>query len=379
MAKLDFVIGGTSHNEISKIYANSRHRIEMIISVDIRDSDDNNLNISNDELKEKLYFCDSVTGERISAPWSMHNDSNEYTPVTNTDTMTLSGSIRYIHKYISCAEFSASEHTQNFSVGINIPGIGEFDTSQNGTRTRNCTQGESGSVFKSPKSLEIKALHPIDYSVNGNVNIDIGEFVTISSNFEWVSKWSYYGPFKTHHNGKCKRRIVYIRPNPNKTGNDKFKNYELHYDRVYNFELNTTTETFAFDHGDRIGFDLLGNSYSKPCAVIGWEGDDTYEMNMWFERKSSIGIDGDFYTEDNSYTYRFIADVKENHQNDNEDGAISFLLYKFSFPENHIYNYRWKNIARDVTVDVTDFYGNQGRFRIVFPDGKGKFNEIGLL
>lgn len=48
---------------------------------------------------------------------------------------------------------SASESNRNIdiSVGIHIPGVGEFNTSQNGTSTKNGPRGKSGSVFISPK------------------------------------------------------------------------------------------------------------------------------------------------------------------------------------------------------------------------------------
>lgn len=376
--KLDFVITGTAHNETAKIYANSRHRVESIISVDILDIDGNKFNISNDELKEKLYFCDPITGERINSPWIIYNNPNEYTVVSNTQSIASSNSIRYIHKYISCLEFGTNEHTQQFSVGISVPGIGEFDTSQNGTKTKNCAQGDSGSVFKSPKSMELKGLRPIDYSVHGNLNIDCGEFVTISSSGEWTSKLLLAGPFWTHYNNKHKRRIVYIRPNRNTTGNDKFKKYQIRYNPVNNSELNTETETFSFRGMDVMGVNL---SYSdrKPIAVIGWERGEIYELNMWFECKGTTGISGDLYTYDGSYTYRLLPNINENHGNDNDDGVVSFVLYKIVFDDNNIRNYKWRNVAHDVSVSVTDLYGNEGRFRLAFPDASGKFNEPGIV
>ncbi|MCW2482560.1 hypothetical protein, partial [Candidatus Symbiopectobacterium sp. NZEC135] len=73
--------------------------------------------------------------------------------------------------YLSCGKAIPSTL---ISLGIDIPGVGKFDTSEHGTTTLNGPGGGSGSVFKNPQNITISSLEPIDYGVSSNIVISDG-------------------------------------------------------------------------------------------------------------------------------------------------------------------------------------------------------------
>lgn len=380
LAKLDFVIHGTPDNQTTKIYANARNMVEAIVTVELLDSNGKKLNVTDAELKKELYFCHFETGEKLDSSWLILDDPNEYLIGTSkhTEERSDTGTIRYVSKYIACSKHELAEITEKISVGINIPGVGKFDTSRNGTSTK----GKSGGVFKSPKSFEITASRPIDYGIHANIQIECGEFETIESGLKWVSRLTTEGPLKEHWDGQCKRRIVYIRPNKNVTGQDKFKTHEIVYDPIKNADAtNGTIWWWWGTDKTEPGFSLIKNGYASPGAVIGrGVNRDDYQLNLWFSRKNHVGIDGKFYVVDSNYYYRFNDNghvIEKNHFGEDENGAATLVLYKLVLPVYNTYQWKWHDVIKNITVKVTDFYGNEGSFQLLFND-TDKFDEPSL-
>lgn len=105
---------------------------------------------------------------------------------------------------------------------------------------------------------------------------------------------------------------------------------------------------------------------------------------MWYSRKNRIVLNGKVYVEDcgsGSYYHRFNGDgnqfVDEDHNGDDEDGAATLLLYKVVIPTKDTQPMKWKNVFNAFTVKVTDYYGNDGSFQLVFNDGD-QFDQPGL-
>jgi len=193
LATLDFSYGNIAPGVIPQIYANSKNQVEILISVKVIDkaNKDKVLSLTPDDFyiredlntndlntnteKASLYLCDPTTGERISLPWKLSKIKikGDYVKAVNHDghsrTKRDNAATTYIHTYLSSTE---RKITKNFSIGIKIPGVGEFNTSKNGTNTPNVPKGEKGSPFKAPNSLTITTLNPIDYSFSNNISID---------------------------------------------------------------------------------------------------------------------------------------------------------------------------------------------------------------
>lgn len=381
LTDLYFDIVGGAQQCIPNCYANGRHNLEIIITVGIRNLEGNNLTITEEELKSQVFICDSITGENLNTSWTISNESNEYTVKVVTDaSMRKYDSLRYVQKFISCSKLNTPDFVQHISVGINIPGIGKFNTSRNGTSTMNCGQGESGSVFDSPKESSIRLVRAIDYGLRENIIVDCGSFVDVQ-NCDWTSRLTTEGPYKGHDNGICHRRIVRIRPNKIITGEEKFKEFKINFDPVNNGDVNK--KSIAWKYGIGVEkekcFSLLDNNYNMPFAVTGrGHYRDDYQLCLWYPLKSNIKIDGAMFVVDRSYYYRFSAGIRKDHTSDDEKGAVSLLLYKFTMPENYTYQWGWNDCIRQVTIDVTDLLGNEGKLRLIINDDD-QFDTPGIM
>lgn len=196
------------------IYANSRNQIKLVISIKIEDTHGNPLKVGPDDFKDLLYLCDRETQDKLDSPWHL-SDEND----------TAIGDVPiYVYKYLSCSTITSASVSRNFSVGVIIPNIGDFNTSDNGTNTKN---GNSGGKFHSPSYVAVTALPEIDYSQTQNIKLDIRDFEQVHSNLGWTSRFSREGPYDEHNDGKCERRLVHILPERSVTRQQKFKKYEI--------------------------------------------------------------------------------------------------------------------------------------------------------
>lgn len=360
LVKLDINVDGASPNEKQKIYANSRNQIKLVITIDIRDVDGNQLAVGPNDLKDKLYLCDYETQQKLESPWQLSDE---------IDAIVGDGAI-IVYKHISCSTINVPSKSGNFSVGVNIPHVGEFNTSHEGTKTKN---GKSGSAFREPKSLVITALPAIDYSIRQNINISSGDFELIHSNLGWTSRFSREGPYDEHNDGKCELRLVHILPEYSVTGQQEFKKYEIiEYNGVKNDEVNQFSAVWRFSNAlpAEKCFDLLANGRGcAPCAVIGHGSSSEYHVNVWFPPdEKQIHIDGHVWIQDTFYFYRFCPYATKNAATVGERGAVTLSLYKFKLPVDGLSQYGWKNVIRTVKIKVTDLYENEGTFELIFDD-----------
>lgn len=368
--KLTIAVHGTSDEKAAKIYANSRHTVEVVITVKIQDKAGNPLIVTNDLLNESLYFCHYKTGKSLDSSWLISDKPNEYTTGLG-EKSDDTDSIKYVYKYISCSDKDTVERSEDISVGITNPAIGTFNTSEEGTTI-------DGRVFRMPKSIKITVEPPYDYGIKGNIDITPGDLETIKSDFKCLYRWR-----DTEGNpqefdipdGECKRQIFYIRPTKNLTGHEKFKEIKVDYKPVYNSDVCTDKIPWSWGQDENMtfgtvdAFSLLTGKwfYDKPGAVIGkgWHETD-YQVNLWYSRKSRVRMDDKFYTADTGYYYRFNDGedvIEEDHRDDDEEGL---LLYKFIMAAKNTVQYKWRDVIRDITVKVFDFYGNEGSVQLDF-------------
>lgn len=371
LIKLHITVDGGDSDEKQKIYANSRNQIKLVITIDIEDVDGNRLDVRPNDLKDKLYLCDYETQKILESPWQLSDGK---------DTLIGADPI-FVYKYLFCSTINKPSEWGNFSVGVNIPGVGEFNTSHYGTKTQN---GKSGSTFLSPQSLAITALHEIDYSKQQNIEIAVGDFVPMNSNLGWVSRFSREGPYDEHNDGKCMRRLIHILPNNIVTGQQEFKKYEIiEYNGIKNDEVNQFSAVWGFSNETAEKcFDLFTKEREcEPCAVIGHDFPNTsdYHVNVWFPPDAKqIHIDGHVWTQDTFYFYRFCPFATEKPTTDDERGAVTLSLYKFKLPVSGSVQYGWKNVIRTVKIKVTDLYENEGTFELIFDDADN-FDKPGFV
>lgn len=363
------------------IFANGKNQVEVLVSISMQATDGKELNISIDELKNALYLCNYHTGNKLPLALEASYDEQEYNRAVTYQNVYLAGDkiklsdndiissdssqigITYISFYLSC---KALMDSYTIAVGINVPGVGAFDTTANGTETPNSPKGEKGSVFKNPKYVNVNFLVPINYSDPSNLQIETENFLQISDLF-WESWFFPFGPYTEHWDGELKKKKVYIRPKT-AISNNSFHIHNIICKPVRNEHCNKDKESW---HGVvRDCFSVLYyNTTDFPSAVIGrGTGYDNYELNLWYSEKNHIEFDGYFNISDAAYHYRCQAKVDDNHLNDPDIGAAVLHLYKITIPENNCYQLGWEDAIHKSTLSVVDIYGNSGTTEIIFDD-----------
>ncbi|QBX68330.1 NlpC/P60 family protein [Serratia quinivorans] len=154
------------------IYGNGRNQVEVMVGVKILNSDQKPLIITEQELLSSIYLCDYYTGEKVSsgnAPdWNYSNQKNEYAGALEYTSARIAvdnihfsdDGYNYLKLYLYCKKRNDGKV---IAAGINIPNVGEFNTTANGTLTPN---GSSGSPFKMPGHVTAKALEPHKYTIS---------------------------------------------------------------------------------------------------------------------------------------------------------------------------------------------------------------------
>jgi len=361
------------------IFANGENQVEILVSISMQDTNGRELNISTDKLKDALYLCDYHTGKKLPSALEFSYDEHEYNRAVSYQNVYSTGNkialpdndimssdlsqadATYVSFYLSC---KALMDNYTIAVGINVPGVGAFDTTVNGTETPNSPKNEKGSVFKNPKYVNVNFLVPIDYSDPLNLHIEAENFSQLSNLF-WESWLSPFGPYRGHWDGKLKKRNVYIRPKTS-IPNNKFHIHNINYEPVRNEHCSKDKESW---HGvERDCFSVLyPNGF--PSAVIGRGiGYNNYELNLWYSERNHITFDGHFNISDASYQYRCKVKMDEDHLNGPDIGAAILRLYKIAIPENNCYQLGWEDAIHKSTLSVVDIYGNSGTTEITFDD-----------
>lgn len=390
-----------STSSTAYIYGNGRNQVAVTVSLKIiSDNAGNKLSLTADEIYDAIYLCDYNTGEEIElptrtadvdpiipdtddpflpiyysfSPWSYTRYENEFHNAISYQAMPLSASegvltdlpavrdssVDTVTLYISCSETSDGKP---ISVGINVPGVGRFDTSKNGTTTINAPSGGAGSVFKSPSHVGVIAQQAINYSDSSNITIEYGDYVILSESQWYVSRilLTEYN----HHDGIAKRKIVRL-----KSGKGyPFLSHSLTYNPIEPKEPSTGTDSAW----SRPGMAALTTSPGLPCAVMGRQmSDEKFYAFFWFSRQNKVifseGWLSQRWTAGRYYKCFFNTDVSEEHRGDDEQGAATLLLYTFVCHEHNTDRLYWDNTYRRPEVSVTDSYGNTGTFYLTFSD-----------
>ncbi|MBE3210411.1 hypothetical protein IM288_18250 [Enterobacter cloacae complex sp. P32C] len=168
------------------IYNNGKNCIAVTLTCEILDKNNKLMELTESDLQHMVYLCKYRNGEEISPPFKYLVWGNEFEGavkvenVYSIDTQS-SGEVESVAEkkintmtfYIYC-DPKPSNASEIISAGVNITGIGKFDTSQTGTNTPNAPSGEAGSVFKAPKYVVLNSIPLIDYSLISNLSIKGG-------------------------------------------------------------------------------------------------------------------------------------------------------------------------------------------------------------
>jgi hypothetical protein len=355
-----------------KIYANGKNQLPIEITVKASNKSHEPLNISKDTWINLLSLCFAESDKKLSrkgnSGWCFTDVENDYSKEiqgrslqSNRVTKADDGTVIII-MYV----YTNDVNTKRIAVSVDTDNGKHFTTADNASGAEKMVV----SITSNPK---------INYGDKRNITMDVGSFVNISSSLPWKAwpRGSHESdkPRYTKSNGTCERRFVNFQPNMSTTGQTTFKNYKIIYNPIKNEHVNVG---HVFVGGRWIkGFTIISEDGAHPCAVIGREGNHSnYQLNLFFERQKRIYLQFADHTvvtyrdsSDDYLYFQFSPYVGEEYPND-DNGFPSLILYKLTMLEPNAAKQGWQNCIRYPKVQVTDFYGNEGTFQLVFNDSE---------
>lgn len=359
--KVEFIQNSSAKN--ATIYGNGNNQVAVVLHATVLGKDNQPLNIPQDELLEATHLINYTTGAKLNykgnvydnSPWEYSdvdkgyaNPVNYGSEVQESQENKTEGAFTIIY-YVSASQLSSG---LDVAAGINIPGVGEFNTTADGTSTKNSPGGATGSVFKSPSFVHVQALGKIDYSLSENVLLDnntnsfssfhsvVDGMLVVHNNWANVDYYNY--------EGTSSKATATITPALN---NLKFKNMNVSSDSVTS------------------GFNLA----DEGCDTVWGVGGEHYDATFIFVNRKHYGllpgntIHAKCGGEDYYYT---IGPNDERHHwtEDLIDGAITIRICNHRIPRNDSHQQGWSDSGKDIRVHVTDEFGNSGTVSITVND-----------
>lgn len=386
LATLDFVYGDIVSGVKPEIYANSRNQVEIIISVKVIDKNNKDEvlsltphdfyigeDLNNNKEKASLYLCDPSTGERISSLWKLSKEKGDYAKAVNHDGHSRAKRDRsettYIKTYLSCSENNV---TKNFSIGIHIPGVGDFNTSLHGTTTLNGPQGISNSGFQAPKSLSISTLDPIDYSHASSIVIEgawagCGSLTVIATNIKirddkinWLSHVACSLPFAPCTN----QEAIY-------TGVSSYKYMLIKSAKGHAFytkKIEYPSYAYSLQGANIVGYAHI-IWREPPSGIVG-----DYDVSFLFIEPDKCGLDnGSTLTPGrNGFDRKYIIEndqhvlspTSTHHIPKRDSHSILVVICNHKMPNTSGLGIYSEELNRDMVksccIRVIDEYGNEG-------------------
>ncbi|WGL99188.1 hypothetical protein QE177_04715 [Arsenophonus sp. aPb] len=350
------------YGKTGTIYGNGKNQIIISVKVVIIGLDNRLLIIPDDELFKAIHLVHYKEGKRLNRKG---NNSN-YKPWIYTDKnfgYVTPGGV-FSPAYIVNAEVNNYENEQvvtfylyatepsdsiQISAGIDIPGVGDFNTSEKGTLTRNGPKGETGSVFKQPDFISVNAKEPIDYSRPDAVELKVVDFIDYPINdikikkigglndvayFNGISKQEKFSISSASHYFTA---INIIRSNKI-TDLNTVKFYDdVHPDMIVGLGGKSFSSYFVFVHREKYGL--------MPGSCI--YGLDVSTNNV----------------------YKYEIDLYDNRHFYNEQkhkSTIDIDICQHNMPLSNVGKFNWNNKNEEIKAEVTDYCGNSGIITIEF-------------
>ncbi|MDH0357056.1 NlpC/P60 family protein [Morganella sp. GD04133] len=184
--KFDYLAGfdiqrKDTEKESATIYGNGLNMTAVIVKVKIMDKGTPEnpsapVEMTDSEMKNSIFLCDYQTGEKIpfdfesgvTSDWRVSFNKNNYlddleNSLSRTDAdpdLFPGDGYNYLTLYVYCTKGNINK---KIAAGISIQTVGEFKTTSSGTNTMN---GSTGSSFKMPSYIQIRAIEPYKYTLN---------------------------------------------------------------------------------------------------------------------------------------------------------------------------------------------------------------------
>ncbi|WGL93742.1 hypothetical protein [Arsenophonus nasoniae] len=374
--KIDISERSDQWNRLTKatIYGNGKNQATIYVKINIIGLDGNRLIIPEDELLKAVHIVHYEEGKRLNRK----NNNSNYKPWIYTDedfgyAKLVSGS-----DYLESAEVNTYESEQvvkfylyatepnegfKISAGIDIPGVGDFNTSERGTITRNGPEGKTGSAFKYPHFVHINAIEPLDFSKSENITVDSSRR-EISNKIK-ISRMGFLKDI-FYFKGVSKLENIGIKPKEIKSyDNNTFK--VINIDGPKKADLNTVK--FYDNKLPDVIFGMGGDSFSSYFVFVGQQ------------RGKYLGLmpGSCIYTveETTNVVYKYELDQYDDHHKTFHYG-LEISTIQCNMPLMNVGKLNWCNQNENATfkVDVIDSYGTSGIITIESHYGISSKNNI---
>lgn len=398
---LSLVFPDNSMAKSATIFGNGKNQVPVLIKIKATDKSGASLNVSQLELAEAISLINYSSGEKLSLNgesstipyWNVADESGDYdSPYSYSNSLKIPAQddnvAQTLKLYVSASDIPANTQT-DIAVQIDIPGVGVFNTTADGTGTKNGPGGASGSVFKSPSYLHVSALMPLDYSDTSLLNLiqtswdPVGGQTYVVHDYVWSS-----GYWTKENEASLYRSTVKVTP---KNSEFKFTHVSSSYKTFYasNAKTGNTTWRKVGDDGfwhevEDPGITAVNGGGSQESFVaIGGFGkslnNPNYDAYFWYRPISgSVNTTGHFHLIDSEWQYRTEIDISANTGIGDNEAAL--CGYKINVPTGaNVGAHYWTDAYGPVSFSVTDNFGNTGTFRIVFFHDQSSYVTVGSV
>ncbi|EAN8471680.1 hypothetical protein JN612_004144 [Salmonella enterica] len=371
LESLKIVFSDNSNAKNATIYGNGNNQVKVTVTAKVKKKKDNvESYYTIDELKNHISLIDYTSAEQIPSDsdngWSASLCDKGYVNAIFPTTMTEDSGVTeselqdgpeyLLYMYLSSKTLSDGK---DVAVNINIKGVGDFNTTETGTDTKNGPNGEKGSVFKSPQMVHVQALRKIDYTSNENLKFSgfiqsSYDFENIVTDMELLKNWNHEA-----FNGDSSRFTAQISP---AEANFKFK------------KMVVTSSTNA-----TAGFSIYGGA----CDGVYGVGQGVYDTNFIFVNKEKYGLNPDqnINTKDDywgdTYSYHIGPnDGRHKWEEHLPEGIITIRYCSHRINRGGLYQSGWSDANDKITIDVADDYGNESVISITWSDLRENFPHL---
>lgn len=392
LTTLSLVFPDYSAAKSATIFGNGKNQVPVVVRVKATDKSGASLNVSQLQLADAVSLINYSSGEKLS-----HNDESSTIPYWNAadeagdyaSAYSYSSSLeapeldgdgaQTLTLYVSADSIPAAEQT-DIAVQIDIPGVGAFNTTAEGTDTKNGPGGASGSVFKSPAYVHVSALLPLDYSDVTLLNLNQTSWDRVGGQTYIVHDYIWDSVYWTKENGASLYRST-VRVTP-KSSEFKFTHVSPSYRAVTTKNALTGNATWHHDDDPGIAAFTASGELHQFVAIGGFGksvSNPNYDAYFWFRPESrDITIDGHFHMIDGEYQYR--AEIDFSADTGIEANEAALCGYKINVPtgQNTGHHY-WDDAYGPVGFTVTDNFGNTGTFKIDFFGDQSNYLTVGSV
>lgn len=357
--KVSFLDSSTAKS--AAIFANGRNQVQIIVQVKILGRDNKPLDFTAAQLVKQLRLVNYSSGSTLSSSWSSSSVSQgyegayQYSPTRDSDEgeQVPSSETRddFVILYVSSTTTSIET---DIAVEIDIPNVGKFSTTANGTSTINAPAGSNGSVFRSPSYVHVSAIKPLNYSEGADHFIVDGMPKTFSDLQTVVSDMGIstqpFGTVAVTYNGTSSKKIV---------------NISLRPDKLYIKNITTNGGTV------KQGWTFDGNGYAD--VVYGANGNN-YDTVFLFVNKYVNGLmPGNYICLKRTGTTRYYNighyDARHIIYSTPKSNNIQVVISNHRVPNvNGLYHqYGWYD-QPEQSITIYDNFGNMSTIKIKVND-----------